>query len=130
MVGPSVANTNWATPDQLAQLRNWARPKRTIRHPERYFTDDVKRYARRGGWLPFHTLHAKGSDPGFPDLILLRVPRLVVAELKIPPNTTSDWQDCWLAGFASLGLLSGPHLSIETYLWTPADWPEIERVLT
>lgn len=120
---------NWATPEEMARVLGSAQPRRRRDQPERRFTDGVKRYARRGGWLPFHNLHAKGSDPGLPDLILLRVPRLVVAELKIPPNTTTDWQDVWLTSFETLGMLAGPHLSIETYVWTPEDWPEIERVL-
>lgn len=120
---------NLATPAQVARLQA-GDPARRRAQPERLFTDRVKRFARRGGWLPYHTLHAKGSDPGFPDLILLRVPRLVVAELKIPPNVRpSDWQQCWLTGFETLAALAGPHLSVEVFLWTPSDWMEITRVL-
>ena len=121
--------SNLATPDDIDRLLGRVQPARR-RQPERYFTDQVKRYARRGGWLPYHNLHAKGSDPGFLDLLLLRVPRLVIAELKVPPNVTpSDWQEVWLAGWRTLALLSGPHLSIEVFVWTPSDWDDIERVL-
>lgn len=121
---------NLATAADVARLLGRGDPPRRRAQPERHFTDRVKRYATRGGWLPYHTLRAKGSDPGFPDLVLLRVPRLVVAELKVPPNThPSDWQEVWLAGWRTLALLSGPHLSIEVFLWTPDQWSDVERVL-
>lgn len=117
--------SNLATAEDLAALQ-----KRPNQQPERRFTDRVKRYARRGGWLPYHTHRSKGSDPGFLDLTLIRVPRLIVAELKVPPNVKlSDWQDVWTLGWQTLALLAGPHLSIEVYCWMPADWPEIEEVL-
>jgi hypothetical protein len=90
----------------------------------------VKRYAARGGWLPYHTLRSKGSDPGFPDLILMRPPRLVIAELKVAGGTVTDWQQAWLTGFEILARLAGPHLIIEIYVWRPADWPTIEAVLS
>lgn len=125
-----LRRANLATPEEYARALAQDDPPRPRRQPERHFTDRVKRYAVRGGWLPFHCLHAKGSDPGFLDLTLLRAPRLVVAELKVPPNVKpSDWQECWLAGWRTLALLAGPHLSIEIFVWTPDSWPEIERVL-
>jgi hypothetical protein len=120
-----VSVANLATLDQLAQLR-----KRPRQQPERKLTDSIKRYAKRGGWLCFHNLRAKGSDHGFLDLTLLRPPRLVLAELKVPPNNRpSDWQQVWLEYRRTLALFAGPHLSIETYVWRPSDWSEIERVL-
>jgi hypothetical protein len=117
--------SNVATPEDLAVL---FKPRR--QQPERRFNDRVKLYAKRGGWLPYHNLHARGSDPGFLDLTLMRPPRLVVAELKVPPNTTTDWQKVWLAYWRVLAELAGPHLTIEVYEWTPDDWPQIEAVLT
>lgn len=124
--------SNWATPDDMDALfgDRSARPTQRRQQPERYFTDRIKRYARRGGWLPYHNLRPKGSDPGFLDLTLLRVPRLVVAELKVPPNVTpSEWQSAWIETWKTLALLTGPHMTIEVYLWTPDDWPEIMAVL-
>jgi hypothetical protein len=123
---------NWATPEEIARLQGaaQARTKRRRATPEQTFTDNVKRYARRGGWLCYHTLRSKGSDPGLPDLILIRGNRLVVAELKVPPNVRyTDWQRCWLTAFEILARLAGPFLSIEVYRWTPEDYPVIERVL-
>lgn len=122
--------SNLATAEDVAQLMGQLQPVRRRAHPERRFTDGIKRYARRGGWLVYHPLRSQGSDPGFLDLCLLRAPRLVVAELKVPPNVKpSDWQEVWLAGWRTLGLLAGPHLSIETYVWLPEDEPTILEIL-
>jgi hypothetical protein len=122
---------NWASPADVERLLRSGRPRR---QPERFFTDRLKRFARRGGWLPYHTLHAKGSDPGFLDVLLIRFPRLVVAELKVPPNTSpTDWQEVWLGAWRLLAMLLtlAPWITlrIEVYVWTPSDWEEITRVL-
>jgi hypothetical protein len=58
---------------------------------------------------------------GFPDLIMLRRGVQVVAELKVGKNTTSAEQREWLADFARAGSLM--------FVWKPADWPEIVKVL-
>jgi|SRR5579885_3030355 hypothetical protein len=66
---------------------------------------------------------------GFPDLILAYAPsparglggRVIVAELKVPPNRPTEEQYRWLRAFAAVGL--------ETYLWYPRDWPQIKRIL-
>ena len=70
----------------------------------------------------------QGDGKGFLDVILIRVRnppsengRMVVAELKTVKGKTSPEQDEWLAAFRSV--------CQDTYLWTPNDWPEIERVL-
>lgn len=124
--------TNLATPDQIARLQGEAETRAARRkrgHPEQTFTDGVKRYAIRGGFLAYHTLRSQGSDPGFPDLILLRPPRLVIAELKMPGGVFSDWQQAWLYGFEVVAQLAGPHLSVEVYRWFPEDMPRIEEIL-
>lgn len=122
---------NWASPDEIARLQGVARTreKRRRARPEDLFTSRVKRYAQRGNWIVYHTLRSKGSDPGLPDLIMIRLPRVVIAELKIPPNVTTAWQEIYLSLFSMMALLAGPWLQIEVYTWTPEDWPEIERVL-
>lgn len=119
-----------ATPEEIERIRALAQPpKQRRRQPEKAFTSAIKRYAKRGGWLAFHNLHAQGSDPGFLDLILLRPPRLVIAEQKVEGRKTTDWQDVWIAYWQTLAMLAGPHLTIEVFVWEPADWPEIERIL-
>lgn len=52
------------------------------------------------GWLHYHApqcQHARGSEPGFPDLILVRAPRLLAVEIKRPwPDKPREDQLRWL----------------------------------
>jgi hypothetical protein len=90
----------------LARLHHWlihhCRPARTAT-----------------GWRTAITGHA-----GFPDLVLAKPGRLVVAELKSQTGRLSPEQDVW-AGM--LTLIPG----VEAYLWRPADWlgGVVQRVL-
>ena len=80
------------------------------------------RVQRRGGAVYYET--PVGVDgKGWPDLVMLRGNRLVVAELKVGKNKTTPEQDAWLAAFRSFE-------DAEVYLWRPSDWHEIESVLT
>lgn len=78
--------------------------------------------ARALGWLVYHTHDSRRSAPGFPDLILLRPPELVVVEVKPAagsrratvadvaarpewlrhPDLTNEQAE-WLAAFGKLG---------------------------
>ena len=78
------------------------------------------------GWRVAHQRPALRADgtwrtaieghQGFPDLVLLRPPRLIFAELKSTKGALTQEQALWLNGLR----VSGP--SIETYEWRPADW--------
>jgi hypothetical protein len=98
---------------------------------EREFMRQVLEYAKLTGWLRVHFRPAmtktgwrtavEGDGVGFPDCLLLRRNRLVVAELKTPGKSMTPAQSEWLKAFAEAGA--------ETYLWRPADWEAIERIL-
>lgn len=72
---------------------------------------------------------------GFPDLLLIRGPRLVVAELKTEKGRMGPGQDEWLEAFRELGRHIGRRwddehdTSIEAYVWRPSDWETVQRVL-
>ena len=89
---------------------------------EKDFLQAVREYARLMGWTDYHTWHSLHSPAGFPDLVLVRPPRIVFAELKVGRNRPTPAQQEWL------NLLKGCP-AVEVYLWTPEDWNEIERVL-
>ena len=92
-----------------------------------------------GGWRT--AVQADGE--GFPDLILVRAGRLVLAELKRTGGQPTYEQWAWLAlaqGYdpetdwitlsASLRRgTSGYIRAVEAHLWRPSDWPEIVQVL-
>jgi hypothetical protein len=72
---------------------------------------------RSGGWATA----VQGDGAGFPDLILVKPGRVVVAELKVGRNRPTPGQRAWLQAFESAG--------VPAYVWRPEDWPEVERVL-
>lgn len=96
------------------------------------------------GFRCYHTFDSRRSQEGFPDLIMVRPPRLLVVELKAENGRVSVEQAAWLAAFTAIGgsirfvvdtvrehdLLDGlEEPSVECYVWKPSQWPEIERVL-
>jgi hypothetical protein len=95
---------------------------------EAEFMAAVIDYAHLTGWLVHHCRPARGAngwstpiqgDAGFPDLVLARWGHLVLVELKRArprPLSVPAAQLAWLkAG--------------DGVIWSPEDWPEIERVL-
>jgi hypothetical protein len=99
---------------------------------EREFQRAVIDLARLYGWRVYHTrpaLTQRGrwvtpvqGDVGFPDLVLVRPPRVVFAELKRAGGRLTEAQQGWLD---ALHACEG----VEAYLWTPEDWHTIQRVL-
>jgi hypothetical protein len=89
--------------------------------------------ARQRGWLTYHTRFSRGSDAGFPDLVLLRPPRLVLAELKRDGKNPTPAQGQWLGELEQVALAleleHGGRAGLEVYIWRPADQDEIQRVL-
>ncbi len=93
---------------------------------EKHFMADVIREAKRCGWLVYHTHNSRRSQAGFPDLVMIRGCRMIVAELKTETGKTSPQQDDWLLAFNSVAYTSD---NLEVHVWTPSMWPEIERTL-
>jgi hypothetical protein len=99
---------------------------------EAEFTSQVIQYAALFGWASAHfrpgmtqsgrwVTAVQGDGKGFPDLLLVKPKRLVVAELKVGRNRVTGEQRAWLRRFELAG--------VPAYTWRPGDWPEIERVL-
>jgi hypothetical protein len=91
---------------------------------EKAFQARIVRLARLRGWLCYHTWNAKGSEPGFPDLVLVRPGRLIFAELKTVRAKTTMAQQRWLS------LLAHSVDGVETYCWRPQHWDDIDHMLT
>jgi hypothetical protein len=89
---------------------------------EKAWSQTVYEAARWHGWFAYRVLRSKGSAPGFPDLVLIRPPRLVFAELKTGRGRLTKAQvEC----LALLDDVPGA----EVFTWYPEDWDEITRVL-
>lgn len=74
------------------------------------------------GWWVYHPTLSRWSARGWPDLAMVRPPRLVLAELKSEAGVVSADQQYVLD---LLGQVPG----IECYLWRPSDLDEIARLL-
>jgi len=87
---------------------------------------EVRRAARRHGWADYHTAISMGAPAGFPDLVLVRPPVIIFAELKSARGRLSSSQRAWLERFQQCSILG----RVETYIWRPGDWPDILRILS
>jgi hypothetical protein len=88
---------------------------------EKEFQEKVIRSAHLLGWKHYHTHDSRRSPEGFPDLLLVKVPKLIFAELKSEKGKPTPAQTGWLT------LLKLCHQ--EVFLWRPSDWDDILMTL-
>ena len=97
---------------------------------ERAFLDQVIDLARHCGWLVHHQRPARTAQgwrsaiqghKGFPDLVLVRPPHLIFAELKAGKGKATLEQEDWLDCLRTAGAWA--------VVWRPEDWDTIERTL-
>lgn len=91
---------------------------------EKEFQARVLTLARLNGWKTYHTHDSRRSAPGFPDLVLVRPPRLIFAELKSAKGRLRPEQRVWLEALS--GCIEAP----ESYLWRPGGLQEAQKILT
>lgn len=94
---------------------------------EAIFTTQVIELAQILGYRTAHfrpamTAHGwrtavSGDGKGWPDLVLLKGNRMIVAELKVGRNKATVEQLAWLDAFKAAG--------VDAFVWTPTDWDEI-----
>lgn len=115
---------------------------------ETAFANSILEWAGRVGWRRFHVRNSGHGgrsyvqgDKGFPDLVLIKQApsspdrvrsfptpapvRMIVAELKVGKGQRGrarPEQQAWLDLLACFP-------GIEIYIWTPADWQTIIRLL-
>lgn len=93
-----------------------------VRHEkEDPFQARVIALAELCGFRVYHTHDSRGSQEGFPDLVMIRGPRQIVAELKREGEKPTPEQLAWLYAFGGCGA--------EVFVWRPSDWDEVVRVL-
>ena len=88
---------------------------------EKDFQATLVEVAEALGWLVYHTWNSRHSAAGFPDLVLLRGDREVIAELKRVGRKPDKHQQRWLEAFRAAGR--------EAFVWTPDDWDKIRATL-
>ena len=94
-----------------------------VEYTERDLREQVRDLCTLFGWRFHFTWTSIHSPRGFPDLVLAcRVrERVIYAELKAEKGKVSDSQREWLDELTACGQ--------EVYLWRPADFEEIARIL-
>lgn len=73
------------------------------------------------GWIAYHTLRSKGSEPGFPDWTLVRE-RVVFLELKTETGKPSPAQKFWISALLDA--------SAEVYIARARDLQALSAILT
>ena len=89
---------------------------------EEHFMQRIIDLARQLGWLVYHCRDSRGSQPGFPDLILLKGKKLIVWECKSLKGRTTPSQQEWLDAFWCAGVT-------EAHVIHPPAWEYIRRTL-
>lgn len=100
-----------------------ARPHPLLAITEAEWQAQVLELAHRLGWLAYHTYRSDRSAPGFPDLVMVRAPRVVFAELKSEKGKPSVDQLVWLGSLWACGD------KVEAYIWKPSDLDAVAKVL-
>ena len=90
---------------------------REVIETERDFQAAIIDVAEMNGWYVYHNYDSRRSAAGWPDLVLLRPPRLIAAEVKTAKGRLKEAQK------AVLQMLD--QCQIETHVWRPADWERI-----
>jgi hypothetical protein len=85
---------------------------------EAAFQARVITLARSLDWMAYHTHWSRHSERGYPDLCMVRPPRLLYAELKVWPRTTlRPEQAVWIERLRAV-----PHIEVYVWVWAfPGD---------
>ena len=102
---------------------------------ESEFQQTVIELARLTGWIVGFTANSRRSEPGEPDLRMVHPEqcRVIFAELKVGNKTLTKGQwnkRRWLPGQDDWAAALQQCPGVEYYLWGPADWANIEKLLT
>lgn len=99
---------------------------------ERDFLAAIIKEASLQGWLVAHHRPARTEDghwvtaiqgdTGFFDLVLIRSPRVIFAEVKAQKGRLRYEQHEWIAEAEACP-------GVETFCWRPSQWLEIEEAL-
>jgi hypothetical protein len=89
---------------------------------ERAWMAQVRELAGLYGWRTYHPWLSVHSQPGWPDLALVKAPRLILAELKSDKGRLTVHQKEWIE-------VLGQCDEIEAVVWRPEDLETVNRLL-
>jgi hypothetical protein len=103
---------------------------------EKAFQSRIVDYARLSGWLVYHTFDSRRSQPGFPDLVMVRGPELIFAEVKTDTGKLHVTQSTWIDALSRVGAAltaideKNDVTPVGVYVWRPSAWDAIVGVLS
>lgn len=100
---------------------------------EKEWQQTVIDYAQRRGWRVAHfrtsrtgsggyATAVQADGAGYPDLSMVRGPRLAFVELKAEKGRLAPAQRAWLDALRQVD-------GAEVYVWRPSDWDVLRRIL-
>lgn len=99
---------------------------------EAEFQDAIVEFAQACGWRVAHFRPAKtargwrtpvaADGQGFPDLVMVRPPRVIFAEVKSAKGGIAPSQRAWLESLLAAR-------GVDTYVWRPKDWDDVVATL-
>ena len=89
---------------------------------ERAFAAQVLDLAKLLGWRCYHSWTSIHSPAGYPDLCMVRLSRILFAELKSEKGKLTPPQEEWLEALRATG-------KVEVYVWRPGDWDILVEIL-
>ena len=88
---------------------------------EKQFQTQIVMVAKANGWIVYHTYDSRRSEPGFPDLVLVR-DRVLFRELKTDTGRISQAQQEWGDVLTKAGA--------DFAIWRPRDLKAIVKELS
>lgn len=89
---------------------------------EKQFLAQVLELAALCHWRAYHSWISIRSAQGFPDLVMVRLSRILFVELKSERGRVSPAQQEWLNDLALTG-------KVEVEIWRPSNWETLVEVL-
>jgi hypothetical protein len=98
---------------------------------EKQFQTQVIQLSQFYGWRTYFTHDSRRSPAGFPDLVLVRPPELIFAELKTEKGRVRPEQADWLADLEAVArtLAVEGVRALDVCLWRPSQFDEINARL-
>ena len=95
----------------------------SVSQREADFQQAVLDLAQLAGWRVYHTYDSRRSNPGFPDLVLVKPPMVLFVELKTDKGRLTAEQQEWIEDLMRC-------TEVEAHVWRPQHWHLLEQVLT
>ena len=93
---------------------------------EKAFQTIVIATARENGWMVYHTFDSRKSEPGYPDLCMVKNGFILFVELKTDTGKVTTAQRQWIEQF----IRHQHHCqNILVEIWRPHIWEEKKKLL-